>query len=136
MSADSMPAVDTAALDRLNRIGGQAFLVEMIELFLEHAPQRLATAREAFDAGDLDTVYRTAHSLKSTAANVGAEEVRAAAERLEERAAAGDATGSEPLLEEMVQRYGRARSELERERDRRKGRGTWIRREEHDRDAD
>lgn len=134
MSVDPSPVMDPAALDRLNRIGGQEFLVEMVELFLEHAPQRLTLANEAFAAGDLETVYRAAHSLKSTAANIGAARLQALAAELEERAAAGDAAAVEPMVQELNRRYERVRPELERERDRRKGRGTWVRKEEHDRE--
>lgn len=132
MSVDPSPVVDAAALERLSRIGGQEFLIEMVELFLEHAPQRLTTANEAYAAGDLKTVYRTAHSLKSTAANIGAARLQSLAAELEERAAAGDAAAAGPMLEELNRRYERVRPELERERDRRKGRGTWVRKEEHD----
>lgn len=134
MSSDNLPVMDPAALERLNRIGGQEFLVEMVELFLEHAPQRLTTANEAFAAGDLATVYRSAHSLKSTAANVGAARLQAMAAALEERAAAADVVAAGPMLEELNRRYDRVRPELEKERDRRKGRGTWVRKEEHDRE--
>lgn len=134
MSVDPLPVMDPAALERLNRIGGQGFLVEMVELFLEHAPQRLATANEALAEGDLKTVYRAAHSLKSTAANVGAARLQALAAELEERAAAGDAAVAGPMLEELNRRYERVRPDLERERDRRNGRDTWARKEEHDRE--
>lgn len=125
MSADEATrALDPAALERLFRIGGQEFVVEMIELFLEHAPQRLETARTALDAGDMTAVYRAAHSLKSTAANVGARGLQSAAERAEGRAAAEDAQALSPLLEGMEHHYERVRPELETERDRRKGAGT------------
>lgn len=80
--------VDPGALERLNRIGGQEFLVEMIELFLEHSPQRLDAAREAYRDGEVSAVYRAAHSLKSTAANLGASALQDAAARVEDRAAA------------------------------------------------
>lgn len=116
--------LEDAALDRLLRIGGQGFLVEMIELFLEHAPQRLAVARQSYDAGDLTTVYRAAHSLKSTAGNLGARLLQGCAAQVEERAAAGDAEAIAPLLDEMERRYARVRTDLETERDRRKGAGT------------
>lgn len=134
MSVDPLPVMDPSALERLNRIGGQHFLVEMVELFLEHAPQRLATANEALAGGDLKTVYRAAHSLKSTAANVGAARLQALAAELEECAAAGDAATAGPMLEELNRRYERVRPDLERERDRRKRRDTWARKEEHDRE--
>lgn len=125
MSADEGRRVlDPAALERLARIGGQSFLVEMIELFLEHAPQRLATARAAFDAGEITAVYRAAHSLKSTAGNLGARALQDIAEQAEGRASAGDVEALPPLLTEMEERYERVRAELESERDRRKAAGT------------
>lgn len=136
MSIDPSPVLDPAALERLNRIGGQEFLIEMVELFLEHAPQRLVSANEAFAVGDLETVYRAAHSLKSTAANVGAVRLQTLAAELEERAAAGDVAVAGPMVEELNRRYERVRPELERERDRRKGRGIWVRQEDHDRERD
>lgn len=113
--------LDTAALERLTRIGGQPFLLEMIELFLEHAPQRLASAREGFAAADYAVVYRAGHSLKSTAGNLGARDLQRVAERLEARAAAEDAPAIGPLLDELDARYDQLRPRLESERDRRKG---------------
>lgn len=116
--------VDPGALERLNRIGGQEFLVEMIELFLEHSPQRLDAAHEALRDAEVSAVYRAAHSLKSTAANLGASALQAAAARVEDRAAAEDVKSLAPLLDEMNRQYERVRPELEAERDRRKGAGT------------
>ena len=115
--------LEGAALERLTRIGGQEFLLEMIELFLEHAPERLAAARAAFEAGDFPSVYRAAHSLKSTAGNLGARGLQGAAERAEARASAEDGPAVAPLLDEMERRYEEIRVELEAEHDRRKGKG-------------
>lgn len=113
--------LDEAALDRLTRIGGQAFLLEMIDLFLEHAPQRLATARQAFGERDFPIVYRAAHSLKSTAGNLGARELQRTAERVEDRAAAEDGAALKTLLDELDEGYERVRVRLEDERARRTG---------------
>ncbi len=124
MVDDARGQLEAAALERLVRIGGPEFLVEMIDLFLEHAPQRVETARTAYTAGDMSTVYRAAHSIKSTAANLGARSLQDVAARLEERAAAEDTQGMAPLLDELEGSYQRLRPELEMERDRRKGAGT------------
>jgi hypothetical protein len=51
-------ALDKAALERLRRIGGQEFLVEMIDLFLDHGPQRLDGIRDGMDVGDATQVDR------------------------------------------------------------------------------
>ena len=114
-------AIEGAALDRLLRIGGQEFLLEMIDLFLENAPQRIRAARDAVEAGDADGVYRAAHSLKSTAANLGARPLQRLAERLESRAAEGDVEALPPLVEEVARRYEQVRHRLESERKRRSG---------------
>lgn len=113
--------VESAGLQRLIRIGGQEFLLEMIDLFLEHAPQRVRAAREAAGAGDDQGLYRAAHSLKSTAANMGARGLQRVAERVEGRAAAKDMAAVPPLVEEMAARYEDVRQRLEAERKRRSG---------------
>lgn len=125
MSPDMAASVlDPAALERLLRIGGQDFVVEMIELFLEHAPQRLASARAALAENDVKTLYRSAHSLKSTAGNLGARALQNMAAEVEKRSAKEDLEPIPPLLEELERRYERVRTELETERDRRKGGAT------------
>jgi HPt (histidine-containing phosphotransfer) domain-containing protein len=115
--------VQEAALERLVRIGGQTFLIEMIDLFLEHAPQRMRSARTAFAEGDHRSLYRSANSLKSTAGNLGARALQHVAERLEAKAVERDMETIPPLLDEMARRYEDVRDRLEAERRRRSGSG-------------
>ncbi|MGK7311106.1 MAG: Hpt domain-containing protein [Candidatus Longimicrobiales bacterium M2_2A_002] len=117
-------ALDDSALARLDRIGGGSFIVEMIDLFLENAPIRLEAARAAHDAGDLATLHRAVHSLKSTAANLGARSLQRAAEAAEDRASAKDVDAMAPLLDDLYRRYEEARTELEAERERLKSRAS------------
>jgi two-component system, sensor histidine kinase and response regulator len=119
MSAQSQVVLDEDALDRLMRIGGQDFVIEMITLFLDNAPRRVASARTALDAGDFQALYRAAHSLKSTSANLGAQRLRLVAERVEAMAAAGGADGIGPLVEELGACYDQVREKLDAERKRR-----------------
>ena len=113
--------LEEAALDRLLRIGGQEFLLEMIDLFLENAPLRLRAAGEALENGDIQGVYRAAHSLKSTAGNMGARALQEASERAEERAAEKDLETIPPLLDRMTECFEQVRLRLESERKRRSG---------------
>lgn len=113
--------VEGAALQRLLRIGGQDFLLEMIDLFLEHAPERIRAASEAVATGDDQGLYRASHSLKSTAANLGARALQRIAEQVEGRAAAKDTAAIGPLLDEMAAHYEDVRQRLEAERRRRSG---------------
>lgn len=116
---DELEVLEPAALDRLLRVGDQDFVIEMIDLFLAHAPQRLDAATSAAATGDLVTVHRSAHSLKSTAANIGAMRLQAAAAQVEAGASAGDAVGMLSLVERMQSSFEEVRQRLEAERARR-----------------
>jgi CheY-like chemotaxis protein/HPt (histidine-containing phosphotransfer) domain-containing protein len=69
------PAVDTSVLARLSNedLGGdRAFVVELIDLFLEQAAAMLADLQTAANAGDQQEIARIAHTLQSSAGNLGA----------------------------------------------------------------
>ncbi len=75
-------ALDPARLDALRDAIGDDF-VELITVFLDSAAEILQSLREACRRGDADGIYRQAHTLKSSAANVGAMALSAAARRIE-----------------------------------------------------
>jgi CheY-like chemotaxis protein/HPt (histidine-containing phosphotransfer) domain-containing protein len=84
------PAVDASVLARLanEELGGdRAFLVELIDLFLEQAASMLADLQTAADADDQREVARIAHTLQSSAGNLGAR-------RLQRLCAAAEAAGT------------------------------------------
>ena len=110
--------MEAGAIARLDRIGGSGFVIEMIELFLENAPRRLDAARQAYDREDAAALHRAVHSLKSTAANLGARSLQATAESAESRARSEDMDAIPPLLDDLERDYEEAREALEAERDR------------------
>ena len=63
--------IDPAALKRLEDWGGASLSKEIVRLFLENGPTQVDQIRGAMDGEDLDVPERGAHSLKSSAANVG-----------------------------------------------------------------
>lgn len=66
------------------RFGGDEELVrDVIQYYLEDAPEYLDRCREAFDRKDWETVGRCAHSLKSLAANFNAADAVQAAREVE-----------------------------------------------------
>jgi HPt (histidine-containing phosphotransfer) domain-containing protein len=112
---DTHEIVDRAALDRLVEWGGDKLLRQMLRLFLENSRVRLDGMRDALaTGGDLDEVHRGAHSLKSSAANVGAMRVSAVAARLESVADAGDREESATLFEDLVAAWDEAEVRLQR----------------------
>ena len=62
---------------------GEDFLVELIDVYLDDTPVRLAQLRQALDGGDAETMTREAHTLKSSSANVGAMTLSALAQQVE-----------------------------------------------------
>lgn len=98
--ADS-ECIDLERLGALERVGGPALVRELIEIFLRHAPQRVAQARQGVRERDWGAVERATHSLKSSAANIGATRLHDAAERLERRSAGGS-RGIAALLDEVA----------------------------------
>jgi HPt (histidine-containing phosphotransfer) domain-containing protein len=109
---NASPQLDPAALERLNRLGGDKFVREMIELFLDYAARKLAEARQAQQAGDLKGVQKAVHPIKSSAGNVGAVRMQELATRLETEAESGLAEAVAPDLAELEQAFAVVRQEL------------------------
>lgn len=88
--SDAVPILEVAALERLERLGGTELVTRMIGLFLENAPARVDAAVSAARDGDAAGVERAAHSLRSSAANVGAAHLQHRADAIEAALVAGE----------------------------------------------
>jgi HPt (histidine-containing phosphotransfer) domain-containing protein len=64
--------IDRAHLDQLGTRFGAAFLVQLIDLFIEQGRERIVAAEGGAAAGDGKGVSAAAHALKSSAGNLGA----------------------------------------------------------------
>ncbi len=56
----------------------------LLKLYFENAPELAKQIRTALSENDIDTLHRTSHSLKSTSANMGLEQLSLLAAKLEE----------------------------------------------------
>jgi HPt (histidine-containing phosphotransfer) domain-containing protein len=110
-------ATDPRALDRLKRFGGGKLLGEMIALFLSVAPERVATARQAHEAGDLPTLERAMHSLKGSAAQLGALRLQQLSGEGERLARLGTLGGVPILMQKLDEELARVREWLVKARD-------------------
>lgn len=93
--------INPAALERLRAVGGQNLVQRMVELFLKNVPQRFAAGRDGLAAGDLQAVEHAVHSIKSSAGNIGAEELMELAGQAE-AAAEGGQTDRLPALIDAI----------------------------------
>lgn len=78
-----MPVIDKATFEELKQMSGADFINELIDAFLEDAPHMVQNMQIAAPAGDVDSLRRDAHSLKSNAYTFGATELGALAKELE-----------------------------------------------------
>lgn len=78
-----MPAIDKMTFEDLKQISGDDFINELIDAFLEDAPQMIGQMETALVAGDTESFRRNAHSLKSNASTFGATELAGLANELE-----------------------------------------------------
>jgi PAS domain S-box-containing protein len=100
--------LDPAMLDRLRELDAgteQGFFRHIIGLFIDDSPKRLANLAAAIAAGDGLTAGRFAHSLKGSAANLGARRLAAVCAEIEALGRAGDLEGIPAL-------YAQAEAEL------------------------
>lgn len=115
---DPRDCLNPAVLARLRRLGPD-FPGKLIVLFLEHTPGRLDAALAGGKSGDWKAVEDAAHSLKSSAGNLGAGRLYEAAERTELAAAEARAAGEngkrelDTLLSGLEAAYREARDRLE-----------------------
>lgn len=111
------PIIDPEAIENLRSLNpddSDEFLREIVGIFLDDTPQRIAELDECLASGDTKRFTRAAHSIKGSSANVGANALRAVAEQLEHKSHAeglGDVTA---LIAEVQARFAEAKGELER----------------------
>jgi HPt (histidine-containing phosphotransfer) domain-containing protein len=113
---DGPDVLDGAALERLKALGGPEPLAQMIDLFLEHGAERVRAALAGEQSGDRVALERAAHSLKSTAGNLGAEALQRCAQAIELMAASADERALAGRMRELEARFAEARSALEEQR--------------------
>ena len=79
-----------AALARLIQLGGQQFASDLAAIYLDDMPLRIATAQAALRVGNAATLAKAAHSMKSSSAQLGATDLAALCESVEDAAERGD----------------------------------------------
>ena len=108
-------AAARAAAERLRRFGGQQLAHDLIEMFVEDTPRRIAVAREGVAQGDAGAVEHAAHSMKGSCAQFGAAAMQRLAREVEVRAQRRQLADVPPLLEALDEEFAAYRPVLEPE---------------------
>ena len=88
--------LDSNVLQSLKELGGDddpGLFLELIDLFLQDAPQRMQEIEQGLADGDIRRLERAAHTLKSSSANIGALSLSALFKRMEGEARMEQSSG-------------------------------------------
>ena len=78
-----MSVIDKATFEELKQMSGADFINELIDAFLDDAPNMINQMEAALATKDIESFRRNAHSLKSNANTFGATELGVLAKELE-----------------------------------------------------
>jgi HPt (histidine-containing phosphotransfer) domain-containing protein len=104
--------IDRETYDQLKSMAGEDFIGELIDAYLDDSPQLITAMRESLKSSDADVFRRSAHSLKSNSASLGAINLAALARELEMMGKAGDLTGAQPVLDQLILEYDCVKNKL------------------------
>ena len=99
-------ALEPEAVDGLRELGGEEFLCEVIETFLDDAPALMTSLRESLARADADELRRAAHTLKSNGQTFGAKNFADLCRRLEYCAKRHELDGASSLVDRIEPEYG------------------------------
>lgn len=94
--------------NKLQEIGGPRFVNKIIDLFFEHMPEKVQTITNALQIRDLVSLERTAHSMKSSSANLGLEHLQGLCARLEIKAREQNLAECSLLVPDILASYQQA----------------------------
>ena len=109
--------IDLATFRALQDAVGADFVKELVDTFLEDAPNMLSDLRSAVAARDTDRFRRAAHSLKSNSNTFGALELGAMARSLEVDGLERTLAATPDPLPRLLQEYARVEQSLKMLRD-------------------
>ena len=100
--------------DLVERLGGNDNLAQrIVGRFLMDTPHQLELLARAINDGDIETAHRAAHTIKGSAANVGGQQLREVAWKLEQLGQAGDLRPAPDIFQELAASFARTRIPME-----------------------
>lgn len=91
------------AIDNLLRIGDQSLVLQVLELYRIHVPPKVQGLSAFLKDENFFELERTAHSIKSSAGNLGLDDVMAAARELEQAGREKDLSSCKEALTALEQ---------------------------------
>lgn len=93
--------IDKAVFASNYEIFDKEIVSEIINIYITEYPDRMAKLEEVINSGDMDQIYKNAHSLKGVTANFFDKESEDLARTIEEKGRAGDGSGLNDLYKQL-----------------------------------
>lgn len=107
-------AIKMEALDELRSLMGDS-LDEVLQTFIDYLPGQIDELSKAIINDDAESVFNTAHRMKSSSSSIGALGLAHMAEQIELIGRAGSTRGTTELLEKLKGLYTDAETLLREE---------------------
>ena len=91
---------------------GKSETKELIDLYLTDAPEQLQIMQESLLSDDAEAFKRAAHSFKSSSANVGAFDLQALCQVMEDQASTGEIASLKKELTAATSQFEKVKAEL------------------------
>lgn len=114
----SESALDAAALQELKEMAGEEaseIVVEVINCYLEDSPKLLDAITQAITEGNAEVLRRSAHSLRSSSASLGATSLSQLSKELEYIGRGGNTEGADVIFSQAKAEYERVEAALRSE---------------------
>lgn len=114
---NAMPALNPTRLNQIRELdssGGDGLLHKILQAFLESTETNVHQLEQAIVKSDADGLRQTAHALKSSSGNIGAESLSAIFKQLEADGRSGEFTHAKSLQADMQQQYQSVIAEIEK----------------------
>lgn len=108
--------LDPNTIDTLRKLR-PGLLLKVVDAWLQESPTLMHRMQEAIQANDDITLYRNAHALKNSAANVGAVALKQGCLELEQRGRSHQLDGIADLIAAVQQEFTLTQEALERLRE-------------------
>jgi len=115
--ANIMPALNPTRLNQIRELdssGGNSLLNKILQAFLESAESNIRQLEQALLNCDADSLRQTAHALKSSSGNIGAEDLSAIFKQLEADGRSGELAHAQTLQQHMQQQYQSVITEIKK----------------------
>jgi len=106
-----LPAIDDSVLRDISAMSGEqshSLITNIVELYLQRSPSLIEDIQQSLHGGDAEQLFKAAHALKSSSANIGAVRVSEIAREIEKLGRNNQVEHAHPHIERLLESYDQA----------------------------